>query len=269
MNLREEKFSIKRIGLLLRRDIPRGYGGILVVIGAIIALLLSFDILNFTLFGEVPRLGHHESTFSTILFIGGFILTASIFKEIHKRESAQSYIMLPASPLEKTVSRILISTVAWAFGTLLWYTAYSYLSAGITELIIGTHHYLLNPFQPDIWWSIAHYFVLQSVFLVGSIYFRKGQLFKTLLSLFVIGVVISIVVAFAVRIIFAPYFSGMFVMDKPEMIGSMFNSLPFHFSERFTLLENFGNVIYWAIIAPLGWIITYFRFREVQIKDAV
>src|SRR6056297_1494334 len=113
MNLREEKLSYKRVALLIQRDIFSGYKTILVIIGAIAALLVTFDILNFTLFRAGEEVGHHPDTFSTILFIGGFLATSSIFKEVHRRESAQSYLMLPASPLEKVISRILISNIGW------------------------------------------------------------------------------------------------------------------------------------------------------------
>ncbi len=269
MNLREEKLSYKRMLLLLRRDIFSGYKNIAIVIAAIAAILITLDILNFTLFNGGSDPEHHISTFATILFIGGFIATSSIFKEIHKQESAQSYIMLPASPLEKVISRILISNVGWLVLTLLWYSVYSFVSAGITELLAGQHHPMFNPFRGNMFLMYAHYIVLQSVFLVGAICFRKGHLFKTLLTLFIVGVFFSIIAMLAVRIIFAPYFTGFFAVDQTQMIGPMFENLPFRFADNIELLETISNVLYWALIAPVAWVITYTRFREVQLKDAV
>ncbi|MFO7729293.1 MAG: hypothetical protein R6V86_00870 [Spirochaetia bacterium] len=269
MQFKEERFSLKRIELLLRRDITSGYKNVLIIIGALAAVLITFDVLNFTLFQGQPEIGHHLSTFSTILFIGGFIVTSGIFKEVHQRESAQAYLMLPASPLEKTVSRILISNIGWILLTLLWYSAYSYLSAGITELMAGQHHYLFNPFQSRFWLIIANYLVVQSIFLVGAIYFRKAQLFKTLLTLFAAGVIFSILMAVLVRVVFDPYFSGMFMIDNAELIGPMFEDMPFRFQDSIKVLMVIRNVFYWGLLAPVAWLITYIRFREVQVKDAV
>lgn len=269
MNLREEKLSYKRMLLLLRRDVFSGYKSIAIVIAAIAAILITLDILNFTLFNGGADPEHHISTFAAILFIGGFIASSSIFKEIHRRESAQSYIMLPASPLEKVLSRILISNVGWILLTLIWYSVYSLISAGITELLAGQHYSMFNPFRGSVLLMYAHYIVLQSVFLVGAICFRKGHLFKTLLTLFVVGVLLSIITMFAVRIIFAPYFTGFFAVDQTQMIGPMFENLPFRFADNLELLENISKVFYWALIAPVAWVITYTRFREVQLKDAV
>jgi len=269
MQFKEERFSLKRMELLMRRDITTGYKNVLIIIGAIAAILITFDVLNFTLFQGNAEIGHHLSTFSTILFIGGFIVTSGIFKEAHKRESAQAYLMLPASPLEKTVSRILISNIGWMLLTLLWYSAYSYLSAGVTELIAGEHHYLFNPFQTQFWLIVANYLVVQSIFLVGAIYFRKAQLFKTLLTLFAAGVIFSIFMAALVRVIFAPYFSGMFIIDNAKLIGPMFEDMPFRFQDSIKVLIVIRNVFYWGLLAPVAWLITYIRFREVQLKDAV
>ncbi len=269
MKLREEKLSYKRMLLLLRRDVFSGYKNIAIVIAAIAAILITLDILNFTLFNSGSDPEHHISTFAAILFIGGFIATSSIFKEIHRSESAQSYIMLPASPLEKVVSRILISNIGWILLSLIWYSVYSFISAGTTELLAGQHHPIFNPFKASVLLMYAHYIVLQSVFLVGAIWFRKGHLFKTLLSLFIAGVLLSIITMLAVRIIFAPYFTGFFAVDQTHMIGPMFENLPFRFADNINLLENISKIIYWALLAPVAWVITYTRFREVQLKDAV
>ncbi|MCF7914497.1 MAG: hypothetical protein K9L66_04960 [Spirochaetaceae bacterium] len=269
MQFKEERFSLKRMELLMRRDITTGYKNVLIIIAALAAVLITFDVLSFTIFQGSAEIGHHLSTFSTILFIGGFIATSGIFKEVHKRESAQAYLMLPASPLEKTVSRILISNLGWILLTLLWYSAYSYLSAGVTELIAGQHHYLFNPFQTQFWLIVANYLVVQSIFLVGAIYFRKAQLFKTLLTLFAAGVLFSIFMAVLVRIVFAPYFSGMFIIDNAKLIGPMFEDMPFRFQDKIKVLMIIRNVFYWGLLAPVAWLITYIRFREVQVKDAV
>jgi hypothetical protein len=269
MNIREEKFSVKRIGLLLKRDVSSGYMNVLVIIGAIAALLLTFDILNFTIFNGGTNLTHHFDTFTAILFIGGFIATSSMFKEAHRRESAQGYLMLPASPLEKVFSRIVLSNLGWFLLTIVWYSVYTYLSAGVTELIANQHHAVFHPFFGRIWIAFAHYIVLQSIFLVGAVYFRKGQLFKTLLSLFFAGIAFSVFVMIAARIIFAPYFTGFFMNNDSQMIGSLFENLPFRFGENIQVLEIISKTIYWAVIAPVAWLITYVRFREVQIKDAV
>lgn len=269
MNLREEKFSLKRVELLLRRDVADGYRNILVVIGAIAAILITFDVLNFTIFNGGIDEEHHIGTFGMILIIGGFIATSSIFKEVHRRESAHGYLMLPASPLEKVVSRILLSNIGWILLTVVWYSLYSFISAGVTVLITDQHHPIFNPLHTQVLLVSAHYIVLQSIFLVGAVCFRKGHLFKTLLTLFIVGVLFSILTTIALRIIFAPYFNGFFAVDQAQMIGPLFENLPFRFAGSIELLETVRNVVYWALLAPVAWIITYTRFREVQIKDAV
>lgn len=269
MNLREEKFTFRRLELLLRRDLAGGYRNILVIIAAIAALLITFDVLNFTIFNGGTDVEYHIGSFGRILIIGGIIGTSSIFKEIHRRENAHSYLMLPASPLEKVVSRILLSNIGWILLTLIWYSLYSYLSAGITELLVDQHHPLFNPFNRQIGLVCAHYIVLQSIFLVGAVCFKKSHLFKTLLSLFIIGVTFSILTMLVLRIVFAPYFNGIFAVDETRMIGTAFANIPSRFGDSVEFIETILNFIYWAMVAPIAWIVTYTRFREVQIKDAV
>ena len=70
------------------------------------------------------------------------------------------------------------------------------IQAAVSELInravFGFGHSLFNPFRRDVLTLVLVYLVLQGVFLVGSVYFRKLAFVKT--SLFMMGVVVGLAV---------------------------------------------------------------------------
>ncbi|HDQ14811.1 MAG TPA: hypothetical protein ENN41_08355 [Sediminispirochaeta sp.] len=269
MNLKAEKFSMYRIYLLLRRDLGRQFRTLLLVVGAAAAILITIDVLSFSISPQQGEAGHYEGLFASILIIGGFIFSSTAFSELNWGTSARTYLLLPASPLEKTVERILLSGIGWALLSLVWFSLYSYLSVTLTELLSGRHHPLFRPMGAQVWQAFAHYLVLHSFFLFGSIFFRKNPLFKTLLSLFAVALLYVLLSFVAVRIIFAPYVSGTFAFQDWKKLGLIIENLQFRFYERIDLLRTVRDIFYWGALAPIMWILSYLRLREVEIKDAV
>jgi len=266
MNIKAETFSLDRFGLLIKRDLLSSYRGILIRIAAASGVLLFVDLMN--LWQDGPDLFHHVEIFTAVLFVGGFIATSAAFKEVHRKETNQSYLLIPASPLEKVASRIVFYTVGWIVLTAVWYSLFILVSYAAGELLLGSHYPLHGPFHPQLLTVYAHYIVLQSIFLIGAIYFRKTNFFKTVLAMFVLILILAFIMAFFFRIIFASYFTGCCLFDVAAW-GLLEGILPYHFSGLMNIMNGVKNVVYWGICAPAAWVFTYIRFREVQVKDGI
>ena len=61
-------------------------------------------------------------------------------------------------------------------------------------------HGFFDPFTPAVLQAVARYLVLQSFFLLGSIWFRKLAFVRTVLWLVLFGVALVILMAVALRI---------------------------------------------------------------------
>jgi len=266
MNIRNESLSLNRLGLLMKRDVLSSYRSMLIRIAAASGILLMIDILN--LWGGDADLYHHIEVFSAVLLVGGFFFTSAAFKEIHRKESNMAYLLLPASPLEKVLSRILFFSAGWIVIVILWYTLFTLISFGAGELLFGTHFPMHGPFHPKLTMVYMHYMVLQSVFLAGAVYFRRTHFFKTVLALFISLFIFLLIMALFSRIIFASYFTGFF--DVREAAVMQLEGLaPYRFGGFVSFMNVLKDVMYWGILAPAAWVFTYVRFREVQIKDGI
>jgi hypothetical protein len=258
-----KSFSIRRLGMLLRRDFSAGYKSVFIAMAAVGGFAILVSVVS--AFGR--ELGPiHKQMYYPLLFIGGYIVTSLTFKELHLNAHNVFYLTLPGSSLEKYLSKLLVTSAGYAFGSLFFYTAVSSAAEGINRLIFGYGHPFFNPFERATLIAVAVYLVTQAVFLVGSVYFRKLAFIKTNLYLWLFGIVLTILVGvvgwlifrdFAVgrRIELEPYFQRL--GDSGEMQAVL---VP--------LAENFAKaakVLFWGAMAPVCWLIGYLRLRETEV----
>jgi hypothetical protein len=267
MSNRSQVFDPARFGHTLWRDVRGRYDSALISVGAGMGALLVFSLLSMLDAGSGSAF--HTEMFSFVLIVGGVFLTSGIFKDLHRKETIGAYLLLPASALEKVVTRILIAGIGWALFTLLWYTLFSFLSEGVNSLIFGRSHALFDPFRGEVWLTVANYLVVHSIFLVGAVYFRKLHLLKTLLALFLAGLALGLLATLTVRFAFWDYFQEAFRFANEEHIGPALEQLFSGSSRVVAIMEWVGRIVYWALLPVLCWVVTYLRFREVEVHHGI
>lgn len=267
MEARQKKISdtisVRRLGLLLRRDFSAGYKSVFIAMAAVGGFVVLVSVLSALGRARGPI---HDTLYFTLLFIGGFIVTSLIFKELHLRRQGVFYLTLPGSSLEKFLSKLLVTSLGYAFGSLFFYTAVSSAAEGINRVIFGYGHMFFNPFQRDVLLAVAAYAVTQAVFLVGSVYFRRLAFIKTNLYLVLFGIVLTVVVAVAAWIIFRDYAVGPRINLEPYMeelgrSGEM-EAVLRPIGEKFLQV---ARMLFWGATAPVCWIISYLRLRETEV----
>jgi hypothetical protein len=273
-------FDPRRFGQLLLRDLAGGYRGVLIAMAAVagtIIIISALTMLGVTMGSSVPYYGNptfYGSFFVELLFIGGFIVTSLAFREARQNGSAIFYLTLPASPFEKLASKLLSTSVGFALGSLVFFTATAAASDGINRLIFGTGHGFFNPFDRTVLDAVGVYLLTQSLFLLGSVWFRKLALVKTVLwtSLIVIGIVV--VAAVFARFVLAEHF----VWDRVQAGGVRIGGWSLNWSDAFLksrfgpgsggypglmAFKTIGEVLCYAM-APVCWLAAYFRLKEVE-----
>jgi len=267
MEARKKKISdiisMRRLGLLLRRDFSAGYKSVFIAMAAVGGFVILVSVLS-ALGRELGPI--HDQMYFPLLFLGGYIVTSLIFKELHLNGQSVFYLTLPGSSLEKFLSKLLVSSLGYAFGSLFFYTAVSSAAEGINRLIFGYGHPFFNPFTREVLLFVAVYLVTQAVFLVGSVYFRKLAFIKTNLYLWLFGIVLTILVAVVAWIIFRDYAVGPRIELEPYMEelgrrGEM-QSVLLPLAEKFLQV---AKVLFWGAAAPVCWIISFLRLRETEV----
>ncbi len=240
--------ATNRLFKLLKRDVYINKSAILITSITIAAILLLYNLISPF---NIHSINNHPSMYYLILFLGGIWVTSACFRDVHDKKQAYFLLTLPASSLEKWLSRLLLTSVGFAVGALVVYSVIYWVIGLLTSLIFRQHLVLFNPFNPTIWRYILQYAVLQSVFFLGAIYFKKHSLIKTILALCLIGIVLTIFGFFISLFTFKHIFMHFFIFPN--------------FSDLH--LFSFASTLYlliWALITPCCWLVSYQRLKECE-----
>jgi hypothetical protein len=262
-------FKPRRFAQLLLRDLAGGYKSMLVAMAAVagsVLLLSALTVLGRKLGGITAGTGnYYGNLFNNLLFVGGFIVASLAFREVRQNGGGTFYLTLPASSLEKFASKLLTTSVGYALGSLVFFTAVAAVSEGINRLIFGFGNYFFNPFDPGVLAAIGCYLVFQSIFLLGSLWWKKLAFVKTVLTLQAVAVGIALVAGITVRIVFRKYFHG-WEIDFGTVPG--FAELARNTQWGIGPLVQIGRIVKIVVLsatAPVCWLISWLRLREIEV----
>jgi hypothetical protein len=212
------------------------------------------------------------------LFLTGCLFASVLFNELGDSPKGISYMLLPASLLEKLLTAILFGVVLY----FICYTAVFYfvdfimvkVSNGVVSNIYEKEH--LGRFTPQevanvfvnprskgenfYIYILLIYFAVQSIFMLGSVYFAKFSYIKTL----VWGLIIFLVLVFFQHKIIESFMphggffnSTIYRVWGPE--GREFSiSIPAWIGVILLFLVKYS-------LPPLLWIVSYFRLKEKEV----
>ena len=252
----ERSFQPQRVYLLIRNTIILKRSSILVIMAALagVLLLLSF----FDAYGSLSR-QFHRNVYLFVFFPGGLLLTSRTFKALHDPVKGYAWLLLPASNLEKTLSRILLTTLIYIVGSLIAYLLFSLVSEGLNRVVLGRRHFFFNPFDPVILYCALTYISIQAPFLAGAVYFQKHALSKTILFLSGSFIILGICILSAIWVILGDQVSGLEVRNIFYSRAS--NDLtPFGLAAM-----NAAKVFFWLVVPAVAWTICFFRHKETEL----
>jgi hypothetical protein len=272
-------WSSRRFGQLMLREIVGGYRSLLIAVAAVGGALLILSAL--TLIGMVQtgntqggQGGFYLSYFIQFLFIGGFVVTSLSFREARQGAAGIFYLTLPGSLFEKLLGKLLVTSVGYAAGTLIVTTAVAALSEGVNQLIFGFGHGFFNPFTGPVLYAVALYLVTQSIFLLGSVWFKKVPFLKTVMWLAILAVVAAIVSVIAVRVLLVDHLSWGTARTGFFQSWSL-NLNNGYVASRFApgtrgesglmAFKLIGQICLWGLLAPVCWVAAYFRLGEIEV----
>ena len=261
-----EYFSPGRFFLLFKRDFLTHYRTLLIATAAIAGFTILASAVSALNQGGTY---FHVTLYFMLLYIGGFLITSRTFREIHNSQKSYTYATLPGSPFEKFSERLISTSFGYALGTFIIYFIIATISERLNLMLFGYTHALPSPFSRPFLMSVAAFIVTQGFFLAGAVFFKKNSLIKTILMLTLISIVLLIIIILATRLIIPGYFKSL------PPIKQDFNSLA-DLSEWLGMteanLQLFGRIIrliirilFWFVLAPLCWVVSYLKFRKIEV----
>jgi hypothetical protein len=263
--------NARRFGHILLRELAGSYRGLLIAMAAVGGALIIISALMAMghAAGASPSgaSGFLLGYFRNMLFLGGFILTSMAFREVRQNGGGIFYFTLPGSLFEKLLAKLLLTSLGYALGCAVFFTAATAASQLINTVLFGYGNGIFNPLDPAVLRMGALYLVTQSVFLLGSIWFRKLAFLKTVLWILIISFGAAVVFAVSARIFLAhplwaggslrlgfgsEGFQGMLGTGAggPTTIGG---------------LKLAGQILAYGVLAPVCWLAAYFKLGETEV----
>lgn len=256
MENKNNTFSFNRLLLLGKRQVAGNLNGLLIAFAAIAGSLLVIALL--TGYSSPASLMDIGPLFYVVLFVGGFVFTSNIFAELHSPQKSIPFLTLPVSKLERLVNAWLLTAILFPILAFLAFALVLLLAYLILSIPIPAGAF-------EMFWSakalkiVILYFITQSIFLFGAVYFRKHNFLKTLLSLFVIQNVIGLFLALVGYILFGTlHFDGNdFVINAGLSPG---------LEKFFTVtLVDIVKFAFYYLTVPFFLLLTWFGIKERQV----
>lgn len=248
--------NINRLGLLLKRYFIENK-----------QLELTLWIIATVVF----MIFHKTASAEFFLIIAGFIFASNSFKVFNITPSGIHYLLIPATHAEKLIVSIILSTFYFFIMFLLTYSIGTTIGTLISNFIFST----VDPVNlaaiqnnanhmsvaKDAYFSgdfeLLKTFVvfagIQSVFMLGSIYFKSNAAAKTLLTIMGLFITMITIEAILFKTTFGVY-----------SIKSNMQNISIHAENIFSGFDIVGKIIGYLLI-PFFWIVTYFRLTEKEV----
>lgn len=248
-------FSSNRFIILLKREINHAKRPFLYAIGGVFGGL-SIGILVQLFSNSNMHNTLNIDSLLTSVGIMGIIWSSISFSELINPASKQQYLALPASTLEKILSKWSIVSILIPIFFIICYIMYSYaFTAVINGLSVKNLPFANFPIN-DLVKFILSLSLAQAIFFAGSVWMPKNSILKTGAGLVAVFFVICIFSLFAMKIIFYD------VID-----GWSFNSR--NVDVDFPMFEAFNSVYVKSIVYLITYTffitVSYFKLKEKEL----
>lgn len=260
--------SLQRLWNLGRVFVITQKRALIVNLASALAVLLAAYVIAVFTGGPEGSFRFHEAVFSFLFPLIGVIAASQSFSAMHKSDRSYAYLTLPASHLEKTVEKLLLTTVVYTIVALLSYFIFSVVGLGLGELLTGRSYPVFNPGERWVWQMIGGYVVISSVFLFGAAYFRSRHFIKTVLGVAAVFLLIAGVASLSTWIFFEDIFQAMRA-GTFEATQNVTVAQAERFQAALEIVRDVAEFLFRWIMAPFFWILTWLRVREAEVANAV
>ncbi len=202
----------------------------------------------------------HESIvglFTIFLFIGGSVFASTVFSDLYDKHKNLSWLMLPASTLEKFLAQLILSTVFYIGILLLGFFFASCAANALLQIALNYDIGWFHPFEPGVWLFISKFLLFHALFFLGAAYFKRYVFIKTIAFLFALMIVTFIL---------------LFLITYSQYSDALFTARGVDVQLSFQFLSDYGQWIRWTVfylLPPLFWVIAYRKIRRVEADLAI
>ena len=269
-------FNINRFSLLVVKHWADNRKRYLLSVLAFIGLLIGWFVFTMLIDSRVMMGKSLQMvTYFFSLFLVGSFYANQYFRELGSRSRGINFLLVPASGFEKILCSLLFTAILF----FIVFTAAFYLvDVMMVEISKGFRPIYMQEsekgvmnvftaanlhFEKDSTLNfLVVFFSIQSVFLLGSVYFQKYSFIKTIISGFVIFFIVFLFMYFLYD-----------MMPKGDYVNGRLTSyrVKTHDKSIYHLVSIPawpGQLLYYMLmyaVGPFLWLVTYVRLKEKQV----
>lgn len=269
-------FSFHRFALLLLKHWADNKKRYALSVLAFVGLLITWFV--FTLLTGLDRpMGKEVQniTFFFALFAVGTFYASQYYRDLGSRAKGINFLLVPASAFEKLLCSLLYTVVLFFVVFTTAFYLVDVLMVAVANSLTGTATSAEKPSVVNVFKIIVvrfnrdstvnfllFFFSVQSVFLLGSVYFEKYSFIKTIVCGFAAAFVLFCFMYFFNDYLLpkGTYPSGFLTSYRVFVDGEndILIQVPRWIGEVFRFSAMYG-------VAPFMWLVTYFRLKEKQV----
>lgn len=255
---RRSYFDVSRGWLLLKVELFRSWKAVIMTLVIIAGLVFFIDLLLASLIDPGKVVYEHSKNYAFNLLIGGFVLSSLAFSDLSNPLKRQRYLILPVSALEKLSVMWLLTSLGWIILFTMVYTVYTWFVNLIGPAIFSYMTFeAFDPLDKFNLTMMKYYFVLQGVFLVGATRFEGYVFPKTLFVLIVFLILCGSLIYLMLVDIFLTEHEC--TVTEDEFNCELVNEMEAHW------LWWMIQWMFWWVLAPLCWGVTYLGLKEKEV----
>lgn len=189
-------------------------------------LIVGYGLLALLFATTMPQF---SAAYSLPLFVGGALITASAFHDLHDSKFSIQALTLPCTSLERYLALWFLTGPFYLFAVTVIY------GIGMGAHLL-THSFLVFSDGKGFLSIAIEYLCVNAFFLFGSIYFKRLPLVKTILILLALSFLFALLKAWLL-------YTSFYMLDLPII-----------------------RQILWGIFAVLIWYAGFLKLQKIELK---
>ena len=254
-------FNFNRLGLLFQRYFTERFHTELIYWGIMVIVFMFIR--------NIPPL------MVMLMLIAGIFYASRFFREIHSPGNGVAYFMIPATQLEKLTVGIVMTSFYYLVMMIIVYITGNLFGTFLNNMLASTNIFGFNIFHhSQLQWKLFEnidymdpadtirrikypvlfatiFLYTQSIYLLGSIYFKRNQFLKTFLSVNITGLLLLILYIIELWLVFGNINANRFANVE----------FPANWDAILYYIMQIGLIL----LTLFFWVVSYFRLTEKQV----
>ncbi len=244
----EKRIDINRMfSFIKRQSLLNANATIIGALAIIGALFFISGLVGYFYPQSVTKL---KPVYFGTLYIYGLIRTSNVFSELHNPQRGYAFLTLPVSTAEKLWGSWILSAPVFTF----LFSGICIVLYFLACIIGGRMDAFHKIFDLDNLRGVGFFLIMQSVFFLGAVYFKKNNFMKTVAVFFLFWLV---------NVAYIRLLTWPFGMNNTHIYGNINNVDIIKFKDM--MLFWVKDVGLCGLFAPFMLLVSYFRLKERQI----